>query len=350
MAHESLGTTRERRLSRVRSLFFWPPAGGELETESETASAVSDWTGPTYSSRAARRVSFLDVQDPREPSSDFIQTVRNAHHRLSVPPVLDFLAPSGNNWNTMSVRSRRSRSKTNPPPLDIPEDAIAGPSSSVATLPLPPLPHDPQGKSQLFKRVLRRHGSFGSIRTFAVFSSRPGDRSSVESTYSSADSEHSLSGTTAYSPSDYDDYEKDKGKEVIVIGPDAEEEQGRRPVLVTPMKPDYAFEGCDGLLELYVVQACLQDLTDVSLICRDRETNEVLSHLTPPRCPSFSGWDPAPQAEILDIGCMFGDWAIQAATVWPFTWVTGVDVNSRWDALSGERVIPANVKFKQHDL
>ncbi|KZV69703.1 hypothetical protein PENSPDRAFT_665548 [Peniophora sp. CONT] len=230
----------------------------------------------------------------------------------------------------MSVRSRRS--KATPPPLDIPEDAIAGPSSSAVTLALPPHPHDSQSKSQLFKRVLRRHGSFGSIRTLAGFSSRPGDRSSVESTYSSsADSEHSLSGTTAYSPSEYGDSEKEKGKEVIVIEPDADEELFRKPVLVTPLKPDYAFEGCEGLLEL------------------DRETNDVLSLLTRPGCPSFLRWESAP-TRILDIGCGFGDWAVAAATAWPFARVTGVDVNSRWDALSGEKIVPANAAFEEHDF
>lgn len=257
MAHRSqaLATPRERRLSRVRSLFLWPQAGGQFETEpkEETAPAVSDWTTPT--SRAARRVSFLDVQDPREPPpTDLFCSVRNAHRRLSVPPVLDFLAPSGHNWNAMSVRSRRS--KATPPPLDIPEDAIATPSSSVTTLPLPSHPPDFQTKSQRYlKRALRHHGSLNALqRKFAAFSNRPGDRSSVETACStSANSEHSLSGTTAYASSDSGDSEEENGRDVVVVA-DAEEETRPSPEAETPPSPkaQVPFEGCGRLLELCV--------------------------------------------------------------------------------------------------
>ncbi|VDB94498.1 unnamed protein product [Peniophora sp. CBMAI 1063] len=339
MAHRSqnLATPRERRLSRVRSLFLWPQAGGQFEPEpeEETTPAVSDWTAPT--SRAARRVSFLDVQDPREPPpSDLFCSVRNAHRRLSVPPVLDFLAPSGHNWNTMSVRSRRS--KATPPPLDVPEDAIAGPSSSVATLPLPSYPPDFQSKSQTYlKRVLRHHGSFNALqRKFAAFSTRPGDRSSVESACStSANSEHSLSGTTAYASSDSGDSEEENGKDVVVVVADAEEERRPSPEAETPTSPEahaqVPFEGCGGLLEL------------------NRETNDVLSHIIPSTSPSFLSWHQTPEM-ILEIGCESGDWSIQAATAWPFSEVRGVDVHAHTDAEPNKRTKPANVEFTNCDF
>ncbi|KAF8899220.1 hypothetical protein BD779DRAFT_68171 [Infundibulicybe gibba] len=58
----------------------------------------------------------------------------------------------------------------------------------------------------------------------------------------------------------------------------------------------------------------------------DRQTDMLLRRLNPSGSPSFHDYGQIPPSKILDLGCGQGHWILEAATAWPQSHVTGLDL------------------------